>query len=139
MKKAIPVAAFVLVTAVGFAGKATAQVPQYRTEVCVNESLVDDAKRLFPNASVHVLPDSSLGRPAGGLSLGISARMEGFIATKKSFKSGDVSRNIVTGGSASGKSGLGWMLKSSARSMRSIWMTGRGVAPGPAEIDRKPN
>ena len=57
MKKVLLVAALALVPALSPAGKATAQEARYGTEVCVNASLVDEAKRLFPNASIHVLPD----------------------------------------------------------------------------------
>ena len=39
MKKLVPMAAFALLMAAGHAGKATAQILQYGTEVCVNESL----------------------------------------------------------------------------------------------------
>ena len=57
MKKVLLVAALTLVPAFSLAGKATAQETRSGTEVCVNRSLVDEAKRLFPNASIHVLPD----------------------------------------------------------------------------------
>ena len=36
---------------------ASAQEARYGREVCVNQSLVDEAKRLFPDAGLHVLPD----------------------------------------------------------------------------------
>ena len=57
MRKVLLVAALAFVPAFSLAGKATAQEARYGTEVCVNASLVDEAKRLFPNASVHILPD----------------------------------------------------------------------------------
>ena len=57
MKKAILVAALALIPALFFTGKAMAQAKQYGTEVCVNASLADEARRLFPTAAVHVLPD----------------------------------------------------------------------------------
>jgi hypothetical protein len=40
--------ALALVPALSLTGKATAQEARYGTEVCVNASLVDEAKRLFP-------------------------------------------------------------------------------------------
>jgi hypothetical protein len=57
MKKFLLTAALALVPALFFTGKVMAQTKQYGTEVCVNASLVDQAKRLFPNATIHVLPD----------------------------------------------------------------------------------
>ena len=57
MKKVLLVAALALVSAFSLTGNATAQEGRYGTEVCVNASLVDEAKRLFPNATLHVLPD----------------------------------------------------------------------------------
>ena len=57
MKKVLLVAALVLVPAFSLTGKVTAQEARYGTEVCVNASLADEAKRLFPNATLHVLPD----------------------------------------------------------------------------------
>ena len=38
-------------------GKALAQTIQYETEVCVNASQAAEAKRRFPNAVLHVIPD----------------------------------------------------------------------------------
>ncbi len=58
MKKLILAAALMLVFALSLAGTAAAQTQQYGTEVCVNALLADQAKRLFPNAKLHVLPDS---------------------------------------------------------------------------------
>ena len=58
MKKFVLAAALALLLTVPLSGKAAAQQAQYGTEVCVNASLVDEAKRLFPNARLHVIPDS---------------------------------------------------------------------------------
>ena len=58
MKKVLLVAALAVLTGFSVTGKATAQEARSGAEVCVNRSLVDEAKRLFPNAKVHVLPDS---------------------------------------------------------------------------------
>ena len=58
MKKLILAAGLMLVFALSLAGTAAAQTQQYGTEVCVNASNADEAKRLFPNAKLHVLPDS---------------------------------------------------------------------------------
>ena len=49
--------AFLLVPAL--TGTAVAQTQQYGTEVCVNASDADYAKRLFPNASLPVILDST--------------------------------------------------------------------------------
>ena len=57
MKKVLLVAALAVVPAFSLIGKAAAQELRYGTEVCVNASLADEAKRLFPNANLHVLPD----------------------------------------------------------------------------------
>lgn len=58
MKKILLAAALTLVPAMFSTGKAQAQTkPEYGTEVCVNASNVEDAKRLFPNARLHVVPD----------------------------------------------------------------------------------
>ena len=59
MKKVLLVAALAFVPVFSLAGKATAQEARYGTEVCVNASLADEAKRLFPNANLHVVPDST--------------------------------------------------------------------------------
>jgi len=59
MKKvllAISVLMFVLPSARALA---QAEAQPYRTEVCVNASDADYAKRLFPNASFHVIPNSA--------------------------------------------------------------------------------
>ncbi len=47
--------AFLLVPAL--TGTAVAQTQQYGIEVCVNASDAAYAKQLFPNASLHVIPD----------------------------------------------------------------------------------
>lgn len=60
MKKIILAAALTLAPTLFSTGQAQAQkVPEYGTEVCVNASNVEDAKRLFPNARLHVIPDST--------------------------------------------------------------------------------
>jgi hypothetical protein len=59
MKKVLLVAALAILTGFSVTGKATAQETRSGTEVCVNRSGVDEAKRLFPNARVHVIPDST--------------------------------------------------------------------------------
>ena len=58
MKKFVLAAALALLLTLPLSGTAAAQQAQYGTEVCVNASLADEAKRLFPNARLHVLPDS---------------------------------------------------------------------------------
>ena len=62
MKKVLLAAAFILVPVLSFTGKAISQEVKYGTEVCVNAALADEAKRLFPNATLHVLPDFELRR-----------------------------------------------------------------------------
>ena len=58
MKKLIIAVALTAVPALFSTGQATAQTKaEYGTEVCVNASNVEDAKRLFPNARLHVVPD----------------------------------------------------------------------------------
>ena len=60
MKKLIIAVALTAVPALFSTGQATAQTKaEYGTEVCVNASNVEDAKRLFPNARLHVIPDST--------------------------------------------------------------------------------
>jgi uncharacterized protein YycO len=60
MRKVLLAAALTLVPALFSTGKAVAQTnAQYGTEVCVNASGVAEAKRLFPNARIHVVPDST--------------------------------------------------------------------------------
>ena len=51
--------AFLLVPALTGTAVAQTQQQQYGTEVCVNASGADYAKRLFPHASFHVIPDSA--------------------------------------------------------------------------------
>ena len=58
MKKVILAAALTLGLALSLAGTAAAQTQQYGTEVCVNASQAAEAKGLFPNAVLHVIPDS---------------------------------------------------------------------------------
>lgn len=59
MKKVLLAAALAVVLALSLTGIAAAQTQQYGTEVCVNASNADEAKRLFPKASIHVIPDST--------------------------------------------------------------------------------
>jgi len=60
MKKILLAAALILVPALLSTGRAQAQTqPGYGTEVCVNASLADQAKQRFPNARIHVVPDST--------------------------------------------------------------------------------
>ncbi len=59
MKKILLAAALTLVPAVFSTAKAQAQTKAgYGTEVCVNQSLAAEAKRRFPYAHIHVVPDS---------------------------------------------------------------------------------
>jgi len=57
MKKVLLAAAVALAPALYFTGTAMAQTQQVGTEICVNASQAEQAKRLFPNARIHVLPD----------------------------------------------------------------------------------
>ena len=57
MNKVLLAAALTLGLALPLAGTAAAQTQQYGTEVCVNASNADQARRLFPNATLHVIPD----------------------------------------------------------------------------------
>ncbi len=59
MKKVLMVAAITLVLGISLTGKVLAQQVKYGTEVCVNASNVEEAKRLFPGATIHVIPDSN--------------------------------------------------------------------------------
>ena len=59
MKKVLFVAALAILTGLSVTGKATAQGTRSGAEVCVNRSLADEAKRLFPNAKIHVVADSA--------------------------------------------------------------------------------
>jgi len=59
MKKVLLAAAVALAPLLSFTGKAMAQTQQFGTEICVNASLAEEAKRRFPNARIHVLPDFS--------------------------------------------------------------------------------
>jgi hypothetical protein len=56
MKKIVLAAALIAAPAV-YSGAQAAQELGYGSEVCVNASLADEARRLFPKASLHVLPD----------------------------------------------------------------------------------
>jgi len=58
MNRLILAVALALFLVPALTGTAVAQTQQYGTEVCVNASNADQAKRLFPNATLHVLPDS---------------------------------------------------------------------------------
>lgn len=57
MKKML-LAALTLVLLFPISAKAAAQEVKYGTEVCVNASDEAEARRLFPNAAFHVIPDS---------------------------------------------------------------------------------
>ena len=57
MKKVLLAAAVALAPALSFTGTAMAQTQQVGTEICVNASQAEEAKRRFPNARIHVLPD----------------------------------------------------------------------------------
>ena len=57
MNKVLLAAAVALAPALLFTGKAMAQTQQFGTEICVNASQAEEAKRRFPNARIHVLPD----------------------------------------------------------------------------------
>ena len=81
MKKVLLVAALALVPAFSLAGKATAQEARYGTEVCVNASLADEAKRRFPNATLHVLPDFVDRRMNGWRIVSGNVRADGKIHT----------------------------------------------------------
>jgi hypothetical protein len=61
MNKVLLAAAVALAPALLFTGKAMAQTQQYATEICVNASQAEEAKRRFPNARIHVLPDFPIG------------------------------------------------------------------------------
>ena len=57
MKKIVLATALIVIPAAYSAGHAAAQELGYGSEVCVNASLADEARRLFPKASLHILPD----------------------------------------------------------------------------------
>jgi hypothetical protein len=60
MKKFLLAAALTLFPALFSTGQAAAQTKaEYGTEVCANASGVEEAKRLFPNARIHIVPDST--------------------------------------------------------------------------------
>ena len=79
MKKAMLVAALAILVGFTVTGKATAQEVRYGTEVCVNASLADEAKRLFPNATLHVLPDFADSRMNGWRIVSGNVRADGRI------------------------------------------------------------
>ena len=81
MKKAMLVAALAILVGFSVTGKATAQEVRYGTEVCVNASLADEAKRLFPNATLHVLPDFAIRRMNGWRIVSGNVRADGRIHT----------------------------------------------------------
>ncbi len=56
MKKVL-LAALALGFSLPFVRTASAQAVTPKTEVCVNASNAAEAKRRFPNASLHVIPD----------------------------------------------------------------------------------
>jgi hypothetical protein len=58
MKKVLLAVALTLAFALFLTGTVAAQAVQYGTEVCVNASDEATARRLFPKASFHVIPDS---------------------------------------------------------------------------------
>jgi hypothetical protein len=57
MKRLLLAAVLTLALVLSLAGTAAAQTQQYRTEVCINASNAAEAKRLFPNAVFHIIPD----------------------------------------------------------------------------------
>jgi hypothetical protein len=81
MKKAMLVAALAILVGFSVTGKATAQEARYGTEVCVNASLADEAKRRFPNATLHVLPDFANRRMNGWKIVSGNVRADGKIHT----------------------------------------------------------
>ena len=81
MKKAMFVAALAILVGFSVTGKATAQEVRYGTEVCVNASLADEAKRLFPNATLHVLPDFASRGMNGWRIISGNVRADGRIHT----------------------------------------------------------
>lgn len=81
MKARILLALLALVPAVGYSGKGTAQTQEYGAEVCVNKSLAVEAKRLFPNANLHVLLDFTIRRMNGWRIVSGPVRPDGRIHT----------------------------------------------------------
>ncbi|MBI2360710.1 MAG: hypothetical protein HYV04_17695 [Deltaproteobacteria bacterium] len=57
MQKMLLAVALVVAFAVFLTGTAAAEEAEYRTEVWVNASNAADAKNLFPDAEIRVLPD----------------------------------------------------------------------------------
>ncbi|MBI2985361.1 MAG: hypothetical protein HYY45_01205 [Deltaproteobacteria bacterium] len=60
MKKLLLVA-LTLALVLPWAETAAAQTQRYGTEVCVNASNADEARQLFPTASVHIIRDFADG------------------------------------------------------------------------------
>jgi len=54
---------------------------QYGTEICVNASQAEEAKRRFPNARIHVLPDFPNRDMNGWTIVGGAVRPDGKIHT----------------------------------------------------------
>lgn len=81
MNKFLSATAVALVSSLSSTGKATAQEARYGSEVCVNASLADEAKRLFPNATLHVLPDFAIRRMNGWRIVSGIVRADGRIHT----------------------------------------------------------
>ena len=81
MKKVLLAAAVALAPSLLFTGKAMAQTPQYGVEICVNASGAEAAKRKFPNARIHVLPDLSDPQMNGWTWLSGALRPDGSIHT----------------------------------------------------------
>lgn len=59
------IAAALLAPTLSPTSKVSAQGVRYGTEVCVNASDLAEAKRRFPNARLHVLPDFADSRMNG--------------------------------------------------------------------------
>jgi len=81
MNKVLLATAAALVLTLSSTEKATAQEARYGTEVCVNASLAEEAKRLFPNATLHVLPDFTIRRMNGWRIVSGIVRADGRIHT----------------------------------------------------------
>ena len=81
MKKVLLAAALVLAPALSVSGKAMAQTPQYGVEICVNASGAEAAKRKFPNARIHVVPDLPNPEMNGWTWLSGAVRPDGSIHT----------------------------------------------------------
>jgi hypothetical protein len=81
MNKVLLAAAVALAPALLFTGKAMAQTQQFGTEICVNASQAEEAKRRFPNARIHVLPDFAILRMNGWRIVSGNVRADGRIHT----------------------------------------------------------